>query len=205
MTPLIGREEEIELLSAAGSRLKTGEGRVVLLAGEAGIGKSRLIAALKTGQRRSARQRALFLPAASSGQRATADRYAIAARRALCGERYSGGKAQKARRTGGAGGRKGDDVADLFAELLGLAQGPPPTGTAEPQRRRRRLLEALLERLENAGAPRASAGAVRRRPLGRSDLYRAFDADVERLKRCLCFSSSHSGRTISRPGRGIRM
>jgi class 3 adenylate cyclase len=46
LTALVGREEEIELLLRRWSRAKKGEGQVVLLSGEAGIGKSRLTAAL---------------------------------------------------------------------------------------------------------------------------------------------------------------
>jgi hypothetical protein len=46
LTDLVGREEESELLLRRWSRAKTGEGQVVRLAGEAGIGKSRLTAAL---------------------------------------------------------------------------------------------------------------------------------------------------------------
>jgi class 3 adenylate cyclase/predicted ATPase len=46
LTALVGREEETELLLRRWSKAKTGEGRVVLLSGEAGIGKSRLTAAL---------------------------------------------------------------------------------------------------------------------------------------------------------------
>ena len=46
VTDLVGREEELELLLRRWSRAKTGEGQVVLLSGEAGIGKSRLTAAL---------------------------------------------------------------------------------------------------------------------------------------------------------------
>jgi class 3 adenylate cyclase len=42
LTPLVGREEELELLLRRWARAKTGEGQVVLLSGEAGIGKSRL-------------------------------------------------------------------------------------------------------------------------------------------------------------------
>jgi hypothetical protein len=45
LTSLVGREEEAELLVRRWSRAKTGEGQVVLVAGEAGIGKSRLTAA----------------------------------------------------------------------------------------------------------------------------------------------------------------
>src|SRR4029077_9412458 len=46
LTGLVGREEELELLLRRWSKAKTGEGQVVLLSGEAGIGKSRLTAEL---------------------------------------------------------------------------------------------------------------------------------------------------------------
>ena len=45
LTALVGREEESELLLRRWERAKDGEGQVVLLSGEAGIGKSRLTAA----------------------------------------------------------------------------------------------------------------------------------------------------------------
>ena len=45
LTPLVGREEEIELLLRRWARAKNGEGQVVLLSGEPGIGKSRIAAA----------------------------------------------------------------------------------------------------------------------------------------------------------------
>lgn len=44
---LVGREEELELLTRRWAQAATGEGRVVLVSGEPGIGKSELIAALK--------------------------------------------------------------------------------------------------------------------------------------------------------------
>jgi class 3 adenylate cyclase len=46
LTELVGREEELELLLRRWSEAKIGEGQVVLLSGEPGIGKSRLTAAL---------------------------------------------------------------------------------------------------------------------------------------------------------------
>src|SRR5246500_4589257 len=45
-TPLVGRDEEVELLVRRWQQAKSGEGRVVLISGEPGIGKSRLTAAL---------------------------------------------------------------------------------------------------------------------------------------------------------------
>jgi class 3 adenylate cyclase/predicted ATPase len=47
LVPLVGREEELELLLRRWNQASQGEGRVVLLAGEPGVGKSRLIAALQ--------------------------------------------------------------------------------------------------------------------------------------------------------------
>jgi class 3 adenylate cyclase/tetratricopeptide (TPR) repeat protein len=47
LTPLIGREEELELLSRRWKRAKGRKGQVVLLSGEPGIGKSRLTRALQ--------------------------------------------------------------------------------------------------------------------------------------------------------------
>ena len=46
LTELVGRKEELELLLRRWSKCKIGEGQAVLLSGEAGIGKSRLTAAL---------------------------------------------------------------------------------------------------------------------------------------------------------------
>jgi hypothetical protein len=46
LTRLIGREEEIDLLLRRWARAKAGDGQVVLISGEPGIGKSRITAAL---------------------------------------------------------------------------------------------------------------------------------------------------------------
>src|SRR5258705_9766452 len=47
LTPLVGREEELSFLQRRWAQAKEGAGQVVLLSGEAGIGKSRLVQALK--------------------------------------------------------------------------------------------------------------------------------------------------------------
>ena len=46
LSPLIGRDEEIDLLLRRWARAKAGDGQVVLISGEAGLGKSRITAAL---------------------------------------------------------------------------------------------------------------------------------------------------------------
>jgi DNA-binding response OmpR family regulator/class 3 adenylate cyclase/predicted ATPase len=47
LSPLVGREEEIELLLRRWNRTVAGDGQVVLISGEPGIGKSRIAAALR--------------------------------------------------------------------------------------------------------------------------------------------------------------
>jgi class 3 adenylate cyclase len=47
LTPLVGREQEVGLLLERWEHVKAGHGHVVLLTGEAGIGKSRLVHMLK--------------------------------------------------------------------------------------------------------------------------------------------------------------
>src|SRR4051812_1043582 len=47
LTPLVGRDEEVDLLLRRWSQAQDGEGQVVLLCGEPGIGKSRVLNALR--------------------------------------------------------------------------------------------------------------------------------------------------------------
>jgi hypothetical protein len=47
LTPLVGREQEVGLLLERWEQVKAGQGQVVLLTGDAGIGKSRLAQVLK--------------------------------------------------------------------------------------------------------------------------------------------------------------
>src|SRR2546426_10451397 len=47
LTPLVGRDSEVTLLQERWAQAKSGQGQVVLLSGDAGIGKSRLVQMLK--------------------------------------------------------------------------------------------------------------------------------------------------------------
>jgi class 3 adenylate cyclase/predicted ATPase len=148
-TPMIGRDEEMELLARRWQQIKAGEGRVVLLAGEPGIGKSRLTAALEDDLKPEAHvclryfcqphhQGSALQPILAQLQHAAGFKPndTVAERRA---------KLQNLLARDAANG--GADV-ELFAELLGLAESR--SGEAvDPQRKRRRVLAALIEQLEN--------------------------------------------------------
>jgi AAA ATPase domain len=46
LSPLVGRDDEIDLLLRRWARAKAGDGQVVLVSGEPGLGKSRITAAM---------------------------------------------------------------------------------------------------------------------------------------------------------------
>jgi class 3 adenylate cyclase/predicted ATPase len=52
--PMVGRDRELTAVRAAHDRWRAGQGQIVSIIGEAGIGKSRLVAELKAGVRRQA-------------------------------------------------------------------------------------------------------------------------------------------------------
>ena len=96
-TPLVGRDEEVELLLRRWQQAKSGEGRVVLISGEPGIGKSRLTAALSEHiESRAAYPPALFLLAAPPGQRALSVHRAARTRRRVRPRRHGRSQARQA-------------------------------------------------------------------------------------------------------------
>jgi class 3 adenylate cyclase len=149
LTELVGREEELELLLRRWSKAKTGEGQVVLLSGEAGIGKSRLTAALLERLTAEPHTRLRYF---CSPQHTDSAFYPIigqmerAARRAHDGS--SQAKLDKLDAILAQTSTSKQDAA-LFAEMLSLPNdGRYPALDLTPEQRRQRTLEALVSQME---------------------------------------------------------
>src|SRR5229473_2210943 len=146
---LVGREEESQLLHRRWSRAKSGEGQVVLLSGEAGIGKSRLTAALleKLATEPHTRLRYFCSPQHTDsalypiiGQMERAAGLAHDDKLQARLDKLDAVLAQTSTST--------QDAA-LFAEMLSLPNdGRYPALELTPQQRRQKTLEALISQLE---------------------------------------------------------
>ena len=154
LTDLVGREEELDLLLRRWSKAKTGEGQVVLLSGEAGIGKSRLTAALleRLADEPHTRLRyfcspqhtdSAFYPIISQMQRAAGLAHDDTAQAKL--DKLDTVLAQSSTPR---------QHAALFAEMLSLPDdGRYPKLELAPQQRRQKTLEALTAQLEALSQP----------------------------------------------------
>jgi class 3 adenylate cyclase len=149
LTDLVGREEELDLLARRWTQAKSGEGQVVLLSGEPGIGKSRLIAGLLEvlGSEPHARQRyfcssqytdSALYPIISQIERAA--RYAH--------DDTPQTKLDKLDTLLVQNSALRPDIAALFAEMLSVPNdGRYPKRELTPQQRRQGTLEALTTQL----------------------------------------------------------
>ena len=143
LAPLIGREEEMELLLRRWQQIADGEGRVVLLAGEAGIGKSRLTAALEERLKDEAHACLRYFCQPHSQGSALAS--VMAQIQHAADFKPADTPAEKRAKLQKRLGPETDITP--FAELLGIAERPAD-GIPDPQRARRRILAALIGRLE---------------------------------------------------------
>ena len=148
LTALVGREEELELLLRRWSRAKTGEGQVVLLSGEAGIGKSRLTAALLERLTTEPHTRLRYF---CSPQHTDSAFYPIISQMArAAGVTHDDPPQAKLDKLGALLAQTATSIQDaaLFAEMLSLPNdGRYPALDLAPQQRRQRTMEVLTSQL----------------------------------------------------------
>ena len=148
LTDLVGREEELDLLLRRWSKATTGEGQVVLLSGEPGIGKSRLTAALFEHVATEAHTRLRYF---CSPQHTDSALYPIISQMERAAGFALGDTAQtKLDKLDAVLAQSYTPLEDraLFAELLSLPNdGRYPKGDLTPQQRRQRTLEALTRQI----------------------------------------------------------
>jgi DNA-binding winged helix-turn-helix (wHTH) protein/predicted ATPase len=147
--PLIGREEEVSLLLRRWARAKAGDGQVVLISGEPGIGKSRLVAALaeRLQAERYLRLRCFCSPHhQDSTLSPSIDQLGRAAGFARDDPLMT--KLEKLEAVLARAEPRDEDVA-LLADLLSLPDSDQhPLPNLSPQRKKERTLEALVRQLE---------------------------------------------------------
>jgi class 3 adenylate cyclase/predicted ATPase len=146
-TPLVGRDEELELLLRRWQQAKAGEGRVVLISGEAGIGKSRLTTEL--GGHIASEPHARLRYFCSLYHQDSALYLFIAQFERAAGFARGDTAEQKLGKLRAlvTPGARGNDEIELLAELMSLPNSAADLNLS-PQRKREKLLEALLHRLE---------------------------------------------------------
>ncbi|HEV7515266.1 MAG TPA: AAA family ATPase, partial [Thermoanaerobaculia bacterium] len=146
LTPLVGRQQDLAVLLRCLDRVNAGRGQTVLLSGEPGIGKSRLVQMLK--ERAALDPHKWLICRCSPYHQGSALVPVIELLQDLCRFAPADDAAAKAGKVEGLLGRYGlplPEAVPLLALLLGFAapEGYAPLGLSA-QRQKERTLETLL-------------------------------------------------------------
>jgi predicted ATPase len=148
LTPLVGREQEIGLLRERWTQVKDGFGQVVLLSGEAGIGKSRLVQVLT--EHIAAEPQAWLTPCQCSPYHQNTALYPMIELLERVVLRFDREEAPKQKLSKLAGflvqyGLPLEESVPLFASLLSLPLGTDYAPlSVSPEQQKQKTLHALL-------------------------------------------------------------
>ena len=150
LTPMVGRDEELALLQRRWQQAKNGEGCVVLVSGEPGIGKSRLAQSLLEQFAREPHTRVRLF--CSPHHQESALYPTITQLERAAGFRREDTAAQRLDKLEAVLAQATDDLgeaAPLLAALLSLPTGEryPPLNLI-PQKQKERMLRALVAQVE---------------------------------------------------------
>jgi class 3 adenylate cyclase/tetratricopeptide (TPR) repeat protein len=153
-TPLVGRDEEIELLLRRWEEAKGAEGSIVLVSGEPGIGKSRLAQTLL--ERLSGQPHTRLRYFCSPHHQNSALYPSIAQLERAAGFRREDTAEQKLAKLEAVlslGTNELSEVVPLFADLLAIPTGEryPPV-TLSPQKKKDKTLHAQIAQVERLAA-----------------------------------------------------
>jgi len=149
LSPLVGRDEEIDLLLRRWARAKTGDGQVVLISGEPGIGKSRITAELEGSLHAEPHIRLRYFCSPYHQDSALypfVDQLGRAA--GFVADDLPAARLGKLEALLARAAPPDEDVG-FIADLLSLpTAGRHPLPNLSPQRKKERTLEALIRQLE---------------------------------------------------------
>ena len=148
-TPLVGRDEEIELLLRRWSHAKSGEGRIVLISAEPGIGKSRLTEAFEECIAQEPHQRLRYF--CSPHHQDSAFYPIIAHLERAAGFARADDSAVRGRKLAEMAAASGmtDDDLSLLADLLSVAsEDSTKNSELTPQRKKEKTFDLLIRNLE---------------------------------------------------------
>jgi class 3 adenylate cyclase/tetratricopeptide (TPR) repeat protein len=150
LSPLVGRDEEVKLLLRRWAQAKDSEGQIVLISGEAGIGKSRIVAALQEQLEAERlvrlryfcsphRRDSAFFPIVSQLERAAA----------IARDDAAATKLDKLATLVLQSGNDAEKMAAVFADLLAVpTSGRYPPLPDDPRQKRERIFAVLVRQLE---------------------------------------------------------
>jgi class 3 adenylate cyclase/predicted ATPase len=144
LTPLVGREREMKMLEERWERARAGNGQVVLLEGEAGIGKTRLVVALREALRGTLHYR-LESRAAPYYRNSAFSPVIDLLQREIGHDRADSPETrqQKLEQRLIQQDLGDPETVSLFAALLGIAQASPLPPDLPPERRKQMTIDAV--------------------------------------------------------------